>query len=75
MLSMFDKMNENAQEKVIQFLSLDEDNPAEPQNRVIQQMLRGTFKPPKKMVAASTSGKSKYSVFMFYCVQFCLLRR
>lgn len=60
MLSLFDKMPESAQDKVTQFLSLDEDNPAEPQNRVIQQILRGTFKPPKKVVvAANASGKSE----------------
>jgi hypothetical protein len=38
LMTLFDQMPEEAQELVVSFFSLEEDNPAEPQNRVIQNM-------------------------------------
>lgn len=38
LLSAFPQLCEEAQDRVVSFLSLEEDNPAEPQNRVMQAM-------------------------------------
>lgn len=38
LLGLFPRMCEEAQERLVNYLSMEEDNPAEPQNRAIQAM-------------------------------------